>query len=308
MLNPNLAKETRLLNPLMPVEVHDGATGARVMRIHYLADPEKRGNWAKEFRAKNPIPNTEWAREMDGDISTVEGFPVFPEYQDDVHCPEPARSGVIQPHPDGILIGCWDCSTSTINLAFLLLQIEPTLGQVQAILEVIGQPGEAMTTFAPRVRSVLSPVIKGAQVIHMGDPAGAARQGATGTTAFQEAYRHGGFNIQPSTNSWAERHSAAVWLLTNRIGENDEYPRFCMSGVGCPVLRDGFNGKYKWKEVRLENRQIIREPLKNEWSHIQDCFQYGAIQVRLIIDVVRQRNHVAKKARKPNLRGSSVRR
>lgn len=303
MLNPSLARESRLLNPLQPIEVHDGKTGARVMRIHYLADSEKRGDWAKEFRARNPIPNSEWAREMDGDISSIEGYPVFPEYQDEVHCPEPARSGHILPHPDSFLIGCWDCSTSTINLAFLLLQVEPSMGQVQAIQEVIGQPGEAMTTFAPRVRAVLQPIVKGAQVFHVGDPAGAARQGATGTTAFAEAYRSAGFAIKPSSNNWAQRHSAVVWLLNDRIGDGDEYSRFILSGVGCPVLREGFCGKYKWKEVRLEDRQIIREPLKNEWSHILDACQYGAIQARLVVDAAARRVHnPSKKVQRPVFR------
>ena len=302
MVNQHLAKEVALLNPYQPIERHDASSGARVMRIHYFADPDKRGQWAKDFRASTPIPDIEWNREMEGDISVVSGFPVLPEYIDNVNCPEPARSSHISPHPDAILIGGWDCSTSTINLAFVLVQIEPTYGQIQGIIEVIGAPGEAMVTFAPRVAATIGPIVKGAQVIHVGDPAGSARQGATGTTAFQEAYAAAGIRIAPSTNSWAERQGAMVWALTGRVGEDGAYPQFIISGVGCPTIRDGFNGRYQWREIKVGDSKLLREPLKNAYSHPHDALQYAIMQARKLINAVPKRTYTSKLAQRPVIR------
>ena len=48
-----------------PYEAYDAMSGARVLRIHYSADPEKDARWVAAERAKGGWTSAEWALEME---------------------------------------------------------------------------------------------------------------------------------------------------------------------------------------------------------------------------------------------------
>jgi hypothetical protein len=64
-------------------------------------------------------------------------------------------------------------------------------------------------------------------------------------------------------------------LLTQLIAGQ---PLFVLSRQGCPTLRTGFLGKYIFRKLRLTDKEIYKdEPEKDQYSHLQDCLQYGAL-------------------------------
>jgi len=296
--SPILLEERFLLSPAKPVESHSNSQGDRVLRIHYRADPLKDDDWVAANR--RAMSNVDWAREMEGDITAVAGKPVYPEYIDAFHCPEETRGLTFRVHPQAVLIGCWDCSTATTHLAFCLIQIVPPLNQIQAVFEMETSTAK-MGEFVMAVNSELRARVGGARVIHFGDPAGRARA-ATGKPAFAVAEEHG-VSIEAGPIGLHDRLSAVAWALNDIIESGDEqYPRFVVSSAGCPILRMGFQGAYKLREVTVDGGKITREPLKNEFSHIQDSLQYGMPYARKIINALRIDNHTPKKASRPDFR------
>lgn len=257
------------------------AGGARYLRIHYSADPPKRDPaWAPEMRAGVGI--REWRREMEMDENVYDGEPVYADYLDDVHCPGAAKQSLLPVVAGSVYFGGWDCG-QTLQPAFVLLQVTPRPFQAMAILEVVSEGAMPMETFAPLVMQRLMRWHPGlwAEVRHHGDATVVQRSGSTGDSALAVALKHG-VRIQPETNVWAARSSAVTWLLTRMVSE--EAPGFFVSGLGCPVLRRGFLGAYRFKPHEQSQKDgagtILLSPLKDEFSHVHDALQYAAVAVR----------------------------
>ena len=257
----------------------DCANGALYARIHYTADPAKDSEWAAHERAR--VPEREWLREMEMAEDVYDGEPVFADYRDAWHCL--AQSEPLPLVKGSHYIGGWDCG-QTITPSFVLIQITPRPWQMHALLEVVSPGAEPMEKFAPRVQIELQRRLPGRwdEVEHWGDQTVIQRNGANGETAQQAAGRHG-FRIRPASNEWVGRYSAVTWLLMDSIDEHT--PRFLIDGRHCPVLREGFQGAYKFEEsARGEavgpGRILIQRPLKNSYSHVHDALQYAACRVK----------------------------
>jgi hypothetical protein len=151
------------------------------------------------------------------------------------------------------------------------------------LVEVVSEGAMAMETFAPLVQQVLMRWHPGlwSEVSHHGDATVTQRSGSTGDSAADVALRHG-VTIRPETNVWAARQSAVTWLLMRSLGE--DAPGFFLSGRGCPVLRTGFQGAYRFRPHASSQRDgagtILQMPVKDEYSHVQDALQYAALAVR----------------------------
>lgn len=261
-------------------EAYDSPLGVRVLRVHYSADDEKRSaEWVEN--AKRGMPIKEFLREYEMVDTIYDGEAVFPEFSDSIHLgPDMRFKTESIPLMDGaIYIGGWDCSTSTINLAFTMLQITVNPFQVHCIFEMVSEGGESMETFCPRLRKTLHDRYAGyvAQMVHYGDPMGGARC-ATGKTAFQIAAEHG-FVIRPSTNAWHVRQDAVVWHLLNWIDEST--PRFLVSERDCPTVVEGLRGAYQWRTSKQGDQEgagrVLLEPIKNFYSHVADALQYALV-------------------------------
>lgn len=257
----------------LPYNAYDAKSGARVVEIHYSADPEKDQAWAAELKRTAAIPEPQWRREMELDVTIHDGVPVFPEFDAKIH----AVKGPIPVLNDPLLVGGWDCGVGLVT-TFVLVQIEPSTYQFQILAEVQSAPNEPMALFAPRVaremRELLGP--KWNRVQHYGDPAGAARTGTTGKSAYVIADEEAGINIRKSTNGWEGRRSAVSNALTDWA--TDEVPRFVLDAGRCPILYRGFLGAYELRTQRDESGPSAvwkPVPLKNAYSHVQDALQYA---------------------------------
>jgi len=261
--------------------ITDLDSGIRYLALHYTADDEKRGEWAKRMK-KTGVPQREWDREMELREDVWDGESVYADYVDALHCPVSVRDQYLPIVHGSMYFGGWDCG-QTLSPAFVLLQVTPRPFQVHALLEVVSNGAMAMETFAPLVQQVLMRWHPGlwSEVSHHGDATVTQRNGSNGDSASDVAVRHG-VVIRPETNVWAPRMSAVTWLLTRSLGE--DAPGFFLSGRGCPVLRTGFQGAYRFRPHAASQRDgagtILQMPVKDEYSHVQDALQYAALAVR----------------------------
>lgn len=255
--------------------------GLRYVAIHYTAQEGKRGDWAEKEIKSKALDRDEWNREMELHEDIWEGEPVFKSYADELHCPKAFRDRSIPTFHDSIFFGGWDCG-ATLSPAFVLLQVTPNPFYIQALLEVTSSGGDSMENFAPMVNQALQEwdphyweIVR-----HYGDATVTTRSGATGKSA-QDVARQHGINISPVSNAWAPRYAAVTWALNRRI---DDRAGFMIDGVRCPMLRQGFQGAYKYPVSASGDQRgpgaILKMPVKNGWSHIQDALQQVMVVVR----------------------------
>lgn len=258
----------------------EALSGASVVRLHYSADSRKDSAWVAKTR--RGMPNREWLREMEMDVSQFDGEPVFPEYSEAIHFPPGLKERGLPLVSGSSYFGGWDCGTGGLDLAFVLIQVTPAPHQVHVLWEMVSDGPESMQTFAPRLAEGLRRRFGSIGVIrHYGDPTGANRQGATGSSGFDEARRFG-FVIRPASNAWHSRQGAVVWALADWIEEDT--PRMLISGMDCPTLVDGLRGAYQWRRSASGAAngpgRVLLQPLKNSYSHVNDALQYGLLAVK----------------------------
>lgn len=262
----------------------DLSNGVRYVAMHYTADEEKRGDWASKARVG--VDFREWQREMELDEAVWDGQPVYPNYDDPRHCPAKFRETGIPIVNNSIYFGGWDAG-QTLTPAFVLIQVTMRPFQVHVLHEVVSSGGEPMETFCPRVMSHIMQRLPGCwnEVRHYGDATIIQRSGSNGTTAQGEAAKHG-VDIQPVSNEWQARYGAVTWLLSRDI--NERTPGFMLDALGCPTLRQGFQGAYRYKTSPSGDVSgpgaVVLMPAKNSYSHVHDALQYPAIRIREMID------------------------
>lgn len=254
--------------------------GAMFVRLHYSADPEKNSDWKAIEEAKESDPRN-WDVQMEMRDVVLDGYPVFARYMDSVHCPQSAWHHYLELTEGSHYFGGWDAG-QTLSPAFLLKELTPD-HHVRDLLEVVSTVGESMEEFAPRVRKEVDEIYPGLLdvVRHYGDATIEQRSGTDKSTARQVARKYG-FEIEPITNDWTKRQSAVAFLL--KLGLPEE-PKYLVSGKGCPTLRRGFQGMYKFKLSSSSGSTtsgagaVLVTPLKNAYSHVHDANQYASMPI-----------------------------
>jgi hypothetical protein len=263
-------------------EAYVSASGVRVLRIHYSADPDKDAAWAARVSA--PFSKAEWQREFEMSSDVYDGKPVFEDFSEPIHCPSAILRGSWEPVKGSRYI-CGIDAGSTLWPAAVLIEIGPAPDyQIAAVLEVVSEGSEPMNVFAPRLMAILSERYPSfwADIQFVGDPSINQRSGTMGDSATSIARRYG-LQIKPSTNVKHVRLSAVTWALTDAIEENT--PRFYLCGKDCPTLLQGFRGAYRYREWQNADGRDrdLKEPLKDKYSHPQDALQYAMIEAKKLI-------------------------
>ena len=204
--------------------------------------------------------------------SIIKGKPVYPEYNDASHF-----------HQDDIdvfrglpLIIGWDFGL-TPACAFVQVSAK---GGVYVIDECVSEDME-LRRF---VEEIVNPKIRaeyfGIPIISVGDPAGNARSQTDGQTCMNMLDELGIRTVPCSTNNPIARRDAVKYYLT-RMAQGS--PAFKI-GPKCPVLRKGFLGEYKFREMRVGGqggrKRYHEVPEKNFYSHISDALQYAFVHIR----------------------------
>jgi len=257
---------------------HDLPNGARFLRLHYSADPDKTPEWASAARKQDADPRT-WEVQMEMRELVLEGQPVYAGYDHDSHCPVGFRKVRIPLIAHSKYVMGWDIGTASVRPAACLLQITPAeRRQVHLLMEVTSHESHGVSAieFVPAAMNAVRreyPFLPH-NVIHVGDETGNSRQGATGVTSFEVA-REKGVDISPISNKWEHRKTAVDRLLAEDVDET--MPRFWVCGHLCPLIVQGFRGGYRLKAIAAGGSTLYGDPVKDHFSDPHDALQYAAV-------------------------------
>jgi hypothetical protein len=206
-----------------------------------------------------------------------DGKPVFPEYNEAVHCAE------VEPIKGIPIKRGWDFG---LTPACVFTQVLPA-GRWIVFEELCGDD-IGIATFADCVLQLCAERFDGYKFEDYGDPAGAQRSAMTADKAEKSCYdilQGKGIGVQPGGQNLTIRlESVRKPLNTLRDGK----PQFQLS-PRCKMLRKGFGGRYQYRRVKVAGsaERYHDEPEKNAYSHPHDALQYVA--TRVFGDVVRGR-------------------
>ena len=233
------------------------------------------GEGAEYYMKQINGPSEAWIRVfLCGEYgTTMEGRPVYPEYNDAVHYRSNLKPVVNIPINLSLDFGLTPCC--------IISQLLPN-GQL-IILEEIVTDYMGITTF---VVNCLKPILSNSYgdfeiEISVGDPAGSADMGGKlneRQTCFTILNDHGIYTIPAKTNRFLPRREAVARRLTTMI---DGEPAMLI-GPKAPRTRKGFKGAYHYRKLMVAvgkgETKYKEEPDKDQYSHTQDAVQYACLQ------------------------------
>jgi len=200
--------------------------------------------------------------------STSNDRPVYPEYNDAVHCSEQ----ILNAYPKLPLYLGWDFG---LTPACVIGQIS-IKGQLRILDEVVcGFEGSTMGLLQfinTQVKPLLDMKYPGYKIISLHDPAGVQRSQADEKTC-RDVLKLQGMNPSAvGTNNFMPRRESVAFFLSRLI---DGEPAFIMSPT-VRYLRKGLRGDYKYQRIQVSGNEARYrdEPMKNMVSHVNDALQY----------------------------------
>lgn len=199
---------------------------------------------------------------IDGQYGFVlDGKPVYPEYNDTIHC-----SDKIQPIPGKRIRRGWDFG---LTPACTFSQVLPN-GKWIVFDEVIATD-MGIERFADDVLLHCAREYAGYDFEDYGDPAGQQRAQTDEKTCFQ-ILNAKGVKITAGEQTEKIRLEAVRKPMNTMIAGEPAFqihPR-------CKMLRKGFMGGYRFRRMQTSAERYTDHPEKNEYSHPHDALQYDA--------------------------------
>lgn len=229
-----------------------------------------------------PGKSEEWIKAyILGQYSNVqEGKPVYPEYNDDIHC----AKHDLEPFKNLPLMIAFDFGNTP---ACVIGQVTPR-GRLR-LLDELCSVNMGIKQF---LRDALKPHLAANYpefpveiIIVTGDPAGTAKaQDDNERTCFNTIEDAGFKNIAPAiTNGFIARREAVAGYL---IQLSDGKPCYELS-PRCKMLRRGHLGGYRYERVKVTGEERYKdEPEKNKFSHPHDALQYLALRAKGGIETI----------------------
>ena len=210
-----------------------------------------------------------------------EGKPVYPEYNDLVHCTD------IKANPNLPLGFGWDFGLTPT----LVIGQMTSLGQLRILAELVGKDLSVRAFARDIVKPFLSRHFAGFEIaFSLGDPSGNNRGEGEGKAAIgilNDDYVDNedgdiiqplnmGFTTDPApTNDITRRLEAVKSFLTKMVDAGE--PGYLLD-KRCQYLRKGKQGQYKYKRLQVAGSPRYNEkPDKNDYSHPADAEQYLAL-------------------------------
>lgn len=210
--------------------------------------------------------------------TTMDGKPVYPEWNEKVHYSEMALTPV-QGMP--ILLS-FDFGL-TPACAFLQMN---SRGQLLVLKELVSEDMGIRQFYSEVVRPVIRGEYSKHRVEAVGDPAGNMRSQTDEKTCMQELMELGILCEPAPTNEFVARRESVAYFLQRMSGGE---PGFVLD-PSCKMLRKGFNGGYRYERLRVSGSARFRDrPVKDKFSHIHDALQYGCLQMRSEMNPIRSK-------------------
>jgi hypothetical protein len=204
--------------------------------------------------------------------SVTDGKPIYPEYNDSLHCKE------VEPLVGVPLILGFDYGRTP---ACSICQLTPR-GQFRVLDELCGE-GMGIRQFA---RDALKPHMAlhypSFQLLCFGDPAGLSRGDIEEKDCFMALAEEGFHCVPTSTNVFSARRDAVASYL---LKMSDGWPAFAVSPKA-KLNRSGLNGRYHFDRIQIIGHEAYRDlPDKHDpTSHPCDATQYAALGSQMNIN------------------------
>lgn len=206
----------------------------------------------------------------------IEGKPVYPEYHDEVHCPEEG----VPFRPDLPIALGWDFG---LTPCLIVAQLTPR-GQLRIIDELVSEDMGVYQFARDAAKPFLAKYLKHQAVgLSMCDPAGGIRHETDASYSIavlndesndediQRMPLDLGFVTEGSpSNAPASRQGAVKHYLTKMV---DGQPGLLVDRR-CKVVRRGFMGGYRYRKLATVSDRYAESPEKNAFSHPHDALQY----------------------------------
>jgi hypothetical protein len=194
------------------------------------------------------------------------GKPVYLEYSDSFHCSKKPLE-IVRGLP---ILLAFDYGRTP---SCVVLQMS-AMGQLRVLREYMAED-RGLQSFIPEIlRPALWKEFRGMEIMCTGDPSGSYGNEATEMTC-ETILRDNGFRYMPAvTNKPNARIEAVVSFLVTNV---DGKPGFQID-PSCTKLREGFASGYHYKKIKTAaGTKFAAQPEKNDFSHIHDALQYGAL-------------------------------
>ena len=198
-----------------------------------------------------------------------DGKPVYPEYNDNLHCRE------VEPVPGLPIHRGWDFG---LTPACVFSQVTPD-GRWIVFDEIVPDRMGA-DNLSDEGLLHCSQEYPDYEFADTGDPAGEQGAQTDESTCF-EILRGKGIDIEGGEQDLESRLGSVRKPLKTLV---DGKPQFQLH-PRCRVLRKGFQGRYKYRRMMTAEEKYTDKPDKNEYSHPHDALQYTA--TRLFGDALR---------------------
>lgn len=228
-------------------------------------------NGYKYYTQQLPSKTTDWVNVflLGNYGSTSDGKPVYPEYNDKVHC---AKENLDGERGMPLILG-WDFG---LTPACVIMQSTPR-GQIIILDELVSEDMGIRQFANDVVKPFLNNHYANFQIVSAGDPAGNIRAQTDERTCLQELLEAGIYTEPASTNDFIPRRESVAYFLTRMTDGN---PGFLIN-PRCTMLRKGFSGRYKLERIKTSGAARYKDrPLKDDYSHIHDALQYACLKVR----------------------------
>lgn len=206
----------------------------------------------------------------------IDGNPVYPQYNDRVHCPE----GGVKPIKGLPIALGWDFG---LTPAVAIGQLTST-GQLRIVGELCAEDMSIRQFARDVVKPYLATHFKDYNItFSIGDPSGSARGDSEARAAmgilnddYEGELLELGFQTEPApSNVPTKRIDAVVGFLTKMVDRGE--PGYLLDSK-CEMLRKGKNGAYKYRRLLVRGEERFHNtPDKNDYSHIADAEQYLAL-------------------------------
>jgi len=266
--------------------------------------PENITNLPKGYYAQQMIgASADYVRRFIDSLfgATRRGQPVYPEYNDEIHCAKlESRAHKLAPIP-GVPITI--ATDQDLSAAAVVMQRDHR-GQVRILGEIVNFADNdeteleqlGATAFGRKCGRYCKDEFPDNPVADIAwcDPAATAGESATGADPswrqnFQkglneELGRTGNDTIRvkaaPIPGNKIDERLDAVRKPMLRLVEGGE-PGFKICPVRCKVTRRGFTGMYVFSRIQLRggHGSWQDKPLKNDYANVQDAIQYGCIAI-----------------------------
>jgi hypothetical protein len=231
--------------------------GITIVRVHYTADPEKRGDeWIAE--QKRGMSASMWEREMEINFAVSLGKTWFPEFRFEFHVgKEP-----LEPIKGKPIIRGWDYGLTpcTVFCQF------GAKGELLVLKEL--QSIDCGITAHAKVVQAECLSYPGYSFVDIGDPAGRQRSQSDEQSCVDILNEKYSIFVQDGPVSAVKRWEAVRNRLTTIT---DTGGPMLLVDPRCQWLIGGFTGGYHRRKV---GDKYLEEPEKNEYSHTQDALGY----------------------------------